>query len=338
MKNIILKGRNKVSKILIGEKIENVLNYTDSQKIIIITDKNVNYFYSSCFPAAKTIIIDAGEKSKSISSVSSIIESFIEFEVDKNWFVLGIGGGVVCDITGFVATIYMRGLKFGFIATTLLCQTDAAIGGKNGINFKNHKNIIGSINQPDFVICDIDMLKTLPDKEIKCGVAEIVKYALIEDRVFFEYIEKNTGNIMKLNKPTLEKIIYKCINIKTKIVEQDEFDGNIRRKLNFGHTFGHAIESLSSANHGESISMGMMIALKISANKKLINTNDTTRIQNVLKKFMLPVNNSIDNNKLIQQIKHDKKRKDLSINFVLLEEIGKTCIKSINISEIKELI
>lgn len=337
MKELQIDGRYKRSRIIVGEKVENVLKYIDTKNIVIITDTNVNYYYSSVFPDVRTIVIESGERSKSFETISDIIEKLIEFEVDRSWFVLGIGGGVVCDIAGFIASLYMRGLNFGYIATSLLCQVDASVGGKTGINFKNLKNLIGVINQPEFVICDIDTLKTLPEKEIKCGIAEIIKHALIQDIRLFDFIEANLSNIKNIEKTVFEELVFKSIEIKLNIVRQDEFDKNIRRKLNFGHTFGHAIETLSELNHGEAISVGIMIAARISLKKAFISKKDIDLISNMLDKFKLPTSCDLSIEKLMQQIKLDKKREGNNIDFILLNKIGNAQVYPMSFDEIKNL-
>jgi 3-dehydroquinate synthase len=175
MRYLEIKGSSRVSKIMVGESYKNVEKYLPSTSVVIVADHNVYDLYHDDFPQYKTIKIDAGERVKTLDTVSFIINELVEMEADRSLFLLGIGGGIICDITGFVASIYMRGVSFGFISTTLLSQVDASAGGKNGVNFKGYKNIIGVFNQPDFVICDPDMLKTLPDEEILNGCAEIIK-------------------------------------------------------------------------------------------------------------------------------------------------------------------
>jgi len=337
MKEIVIHGKISDSRILIGESLENVGNYIAEKNVIIITDKNVNYFYSSIFTHAKVIVLDAGENSKSLETVEVIYNKFLEFEVDRSWFVLGIGGGVICDIAGFVASTYMRGLKFGFVSTTLLAQVDASIGGKNAVNFNNLKNLIGTINQPDFVVCDIDLLKTLPKRELKCGFAEIIKHALVSDMGMLKFIEDNVINALLVDSKLIEELLYRSLQIKSEIVMMDERDRGERRKLNFGHTFGHAIESIGKLNHGEAISIGMHIAAKISYKKKYLKKHELDRIVNVLENYDLPVQNIHDNENIIEKIRSDKKRNGDNIDFILLKKIGCASIQKMSFEEIEKM-
>ena len=181
MQKITIKGKTK-SEILIGESFVNTSRYLPKKNVIIITDDNLHKHYSNDFPDFPVIKIGTGEQIKTLQTIEHIISQLIDLQADRKTFLLGIGGGIVCDITGFVASIYMRGINFGFVSTSLLSQVDASVGGKNGINFNSYKNLIGNINQPKFVICDIEMLYTLPKKEIKNGIAEIIKHSIIANK------------------------------------------------------------------------------------------------------------------------------------------------------------
>ncbi len=188
-------------------------------------------------------------------------------EIDRTAFIVGIGGGIVCDITGFVASTYLRGVRFGFAATTLLAQVDASAGGKNGVNFSGYKNMVGMFNQPEFVICDPEVLQTLSERDRGCGLAEIVKHAAIADDGLFCYLEENVGEVLALSPPTVRRMVYDSVVIKSEIVNRDEKETGERRKLNFGHTFGHAVEKITGAPHGEAVSIGMMVAARLSARR-----------------------------------------------------------------------
>ena len=245
MKTIEIHGQTGRSKIVIGESLENLEKYTPSTKKIIITDENLNRLYHHRFPPWNVIEIGTGEKIKTLETVVYIFKKLVELEIDRSCFIIGIGGGIVCDITGFVASTYMRGLPFGFVSTSLLSQVDASIGGKNGVNFDGYKNMIGVFNQPHFVICDPEMLKTLPHKELLSGFAEVVKHAAIGSEELFIFLEKNFPRALALDAGTLEKLVYDSVIIKAKVVEKDEKEKGERRILNFGHTLGHALEKTS---------------------------------------------------------------------------------------------
>ena len=338
MRKIEINGNTGNSTVYIGKSIKNISNYINIGKTIIITDSNVKHYYEYSFPKCKVIEIGIGEKIKTLDTVKTIYEKLIEFEVDRSCFILGIGGGIVCDIAGFVASTYMRGIDFGFVSTSLLSQVDASIGGKNGINFLGYKNMVGVFNQPQFVICDLDMLSTLPKKILQCGFAEIVKYAAIYDGHLFSFIENNYKNALELNKSVIEKLVYDSVNIKAAVVQKDEKEKSERRKLNFGHTFGHAIEKTTGIPHGESISIGMTAAAELSVKRRTLSYKDAERIKRLLQNFRLPVKFPINKERLKDALRKDKKRKDDSIQFVLLKGIGNAFVEEIEIKELEKVI
>jgi 3-dehydroquinate synthase len=338
MEILNIKLENKISKIFIGEKLENLNKYLPlNKKIFIITDINVNCYYADIFPESEKFVMGTGEENKTLKTAEKIYEWLIEYEADRSSFIVGIGGGIVCDVTGFVASTYMRGLKFGFVSTTLLSQVDASIGGKNGVNLHGYKNMIGVFNQPEFVICDFSLLKTLPEEEFRTGFAEIIKHACIRNTEMFDFIEKNFDKALKNDYNTIYRLVYDSLIIKGKVVENDEKETGERRILNFGHTFGHAIEKISGLSHGEAISIGMVIATKLSENKGYLSQSESNRIINLLKTFKLPVKTNIDMAEIIDALKKDKKREADEINFVLLKSIGNAIIEKIKISELEKI-
>ena len=328
----------RISHIYVGEKIENITQYLDNRKTIIITENTIYELYKNKFPANIAVIkIAGGEKNKTLATISGIVENLIEKGIDRESFIVGIGGGIVCDITGFIASIYMRGLRFGFVATTLLAQVDASVGGKNGVNFNKYKNILGVFNQPDFVICDINMLQTLPPRELRAGLAEVVKTALIADKDMFDYIKTNSSKILGINKNVISFLVKRCVEIKASVVEADEKESGERRKLNLGHTFGHAIEKHSDLLHGEAISIGLMITAKISQKLNLISKADVDRVRDILSLLELPIKIDIDENKLLDAVTKDKKRNSQSIHFVLNQGIGGSIVKNLTFDELNKL-
>ncbi|MCK9423945.1 MAG: 3-dehydroquinate synthase [Bacteroidales bacterium] len=290
MEKLIIQGSTSNCQVLVGETLSNLCNYSfPVNKAIIITDKNVYQIHGNAFPKWPIILIGTGEATKNMKTVEYILHQLIQLEADRSSFIVGIGGGVVCDITGFVASCYMRGVSFGLIPTTFLSQVDASIGGKNGINFNRYKNMIGFINQPKFVICDMTLLRTLPDKELSCGFGEVVKHALIADRKMFEFLEKNYNKALTMDMNVIEYLIYNSILIKISVVEKDEHEKGLRRVLNFGHTIGHSIEkSTNKLSHGEAISIGIVAATKVSVIKGLLSAKDLERIGNLLKIYGYP--------------------------------------------------
>ena len=264
METITINADSGPSRILIGERLANLQRYVPAARPIVITDVNVGKLYPLDSMAADVITIGTGEEIKTLDTVSDIYGRLISSGADRSAFLVGVGGGIVCDITGFVASTFLRGVRFGFVATTLLAQVDASVGGKNGVNFEGYKNMVGLFQQPEFVICDPEVLKTLPRKEISCGLAEIVKHAAIADTDLFAYIEKHVEDILALDRQAVEKLVQVSVRIKSSIVSRDETEQGARRLLNFGHTFGHAIEKVVGVPHGEAVSMGMVIASALS--------------------------------------------------------------------------
>ena len=259
-------------------------------------------------------------------------------EIGTDAVLVGMGGGVVCDITGFVGATFKRGVKFGFIPTTLLAQVDAAIGGKNGVNHNNVKNVIGLVRQPDFIIFDHDLLSTLPKKELTSGFAEVIKTALIGSAELFDLLESDHVQPLLLDKNIMAGIIGSCVEIKAGITSQDEFDTGKRQILNFGHTIGHAIEAISGLSHGQAISIGMVHALELSRLHCRLPESSIGRIKKLLMKFQLPTEYKTDTNEIIGKLIHDKKINDDIVNFILLEDIGQPIIKNIQIDYLIEFL
>ena len=338
MKTLEIQGSAKSSTIWVGEKLQNLGNYIPSKNVVIITDVNVKRFYQNKFPPHPVITIQTGEKIKTLDTVRNIYEKLIEFGVDRSTVIVGIGGGIVCDITGFVASTFLRGVKFGFVSTTLLSQVDASVGGKNGVNFQGYKNMIGVFSQPEFVICDLNLLSTLPEKEILCGLAEIVKHAAIEDVDLFEYLEKQYQKALALDSEIIERLVYDSVVIKSAIVNRDEKEKGERRKLNFGHTFGHAIEKTTGVRHGEAVSAGMVMASELSVKKGYLQAKNARKIKNLLGNLKLPTHLPSDKKKVFDALQKDKKRQGDLIYFVLLEDIGKSFVNQISLKELKDIL
>ncbi len=336
MKTITIDANSGPSRILIGERLENLQRYIPVARPIIITDVNVGKLYSLDSMAAEVITIGTGEEIKTLDTVQNIYAQLLSIQADRSSFIVGIGGGIVCDIAGFVASTFLRGVRFGFVATTLLAQVDAGVGGKNGVNFKGYKNMVGLFHQPEFVICDPEILKTLPQKEISCGLAEIVKHAAIADADLFAYLEKHAEDILALDRQAIEKLVLASVRIKSSIVSRDETEKGERRLLNFGHTFGHAIEKVSGVAHGEAVSMGMLMASALSVKRDLLSAEEDQRLRVLLKKLKLPNGFEPSSQKILDAVGKDKKRAGDRIHFVLLNGIGNAVVEQIAIEELKE--
>lgn len=326
------------SAILINESAVNTRKHFDAKKYAVITDRNVRRLHSFLFTGSEVIDIGSGERVKTLRTLENIYRRFLELELDRFSFVVGVGGGVVTDISGFAASTYMRGIPFGFVPTTLLAQADASIGGKNGVNIGGHKNIIGVFQQPQFVLLDFTLLQTLPPKEIRCGAAEIIKYALIESPSLFEYLERDWQDLLSLRRDTVEKAVVESILIKSRIVNSDAREKGERRKLNFGHTLGHAVETAGRVPHGEAVSMGMAFAADVSASQGMLPASEAAWIKSLLRKMGLPTRLPLDKNLLMESIQKDKKRENEDIHFVFLSGIGKAEVRKISYRELERCI
>ncbi|MBW2215712.1 MAG: 3-dehydroquinate synthase [Deltaproteobacteria bacterium] len=339
MRTLEIKGITGTSRIMVGERLENLKDYIPADKFVIITDKNVGQIYGKDFPECEIIQISTGEKIKNIETLQYIYEKLLALEADRSVFIIGIGGGIVCDIAGFIASTYLRGVRFGFVSSTLLAQVDASVGGKNGVNFHGYKNMIGNFNQPEFVICDMNLLKTLPKREVLCGFGEIAKHAFIGDAGMCDFLEQNYKKALNLDEEVITRLVYDSVVIKSTIVNRDEREKGERKKLNFGHTFGHAIEKTTDILlHGEAISVGMVVASHLSASKGLLSKQDVERIETLLAMLELPTTLDMNQKKMIDAIKRDKKRQGDDIDFVLLDGIGNAVLEKISIKELEDVV
>jgi 3-dehydroquinate synthase len=310
---------------------------TSKDNAVIITDDNV--FCSSNhkkFKGWKTIVLKAGEEHKVQHTVDLVIDQLIDFGCDRKSFLIGVGGGVVTDITGYVAGIFMRGIQFGFVPASILAMVDASIGGKNGIDVGAYKNMVGLIRQPSFLLYDYSLLKTLPKAEWVNGFAEIIKHASIKDAAMFKLLEAYTLNDFKQDTSLLNKLIQRNALLKAKVVVEDEFETGDRKLLNFGHTFGHAIENTYKLPHGHAVAIGMAMACMISTSYK--NFKGTNRVVSLIKKYGLPVHQAYNAAEVLDVMKADKKKVRDVISYVLLEKIGKAVVQPIEMSDAEKII
>ena len=303
---------------------------------IIITDENVYQQHSEKISKYRVIKFTAGEEYKNQATVDHIIQELIKLGANKNTFLIGVGGGVVTDITGYVAAVYMRGIKFGLVPTSVLAMVDASIGGKNGIDVGVYKNMVGTILQPEFIFYDYSFLQTLPVKEWVNGFAEIIKHACIKDALLFSVLEKYSLHDYQADKTLIADLIEKNVEIKSQIVTQDEFEKGDRKLLNFGHTIGHAIENLHELPHGHAVSIGMVAACNLSEQINNLHFNDAARIVKLLAQYHLPVDIETDHEKVFEVLKMDKKRKEEGVQFILLKKIGEAEIVYISLTELEK--
>lgn len=344
MKTFQVNGQQRLSSIHVGASLSNISTYLPPGVTpVIITDENIKALYGAKFPKGPVLTIGSGESIKTLATVEKLLGELIALSCDRGSFILGIGGGIVTDIVGFVASIFLRGVRFGFVSTSLLAQVDASVGGKNGVNLSAFKNMVGVFNQPEFVICDIDMLQTLPKAEISNGLAEIVKHGLICDAALLSFIEENRQKALDLDQDTIFRLVADSVAIKSQVVQQDEREAGERRKLNFGHTIGHAIEKLNQekpdqTGHGRAVSLGMVAAALFSQKKGLISQADVTRITTLLKALNLPVNLDYKADQIIEIAARDKKKQGSDLYFVFLESLGKTRVEKIRYAEMNDFI
>ncbi|MDD5634892.1 MAG: 3-dehydroquinate synthase [Candidatus Omnitrophica bacterium] len=341
MKKIKVNLGTKSYDILIGKRVIKKLpklikRLNGTGPVVIFTDKIIN---SKVMPQVDLllkgmpnkiikIVVPASERSKSIKTYQdSITEISAKTKLHKP-LVIALGGGVIGDLAGFVAATFRRGVPFIQVPTTLLAQVDSSIGGKVGIDIPQAKNLIGAFYQPKAVLIDIDILRSLPEKQITNGLAEIIKYAVIADRSFFDYLEKNISGIMRLKGDVIEKVVYECAKIKARTVEKDEFDDkDVRIILNFGHTLGHAIEAASgyskAYNHGESVALGMVLAGEIALRLDMFTKKRLDRIKKLLEKAHLPVEvRALKVEDIMAAYGYDKKFTAGSNRFVLPKKVG----------------
>ena len=303
----------------------------------IITDTNVGRrFAKAAFNSLATtgfspslIVVPAGETAKSLKTVQTCYDLLAAHRLERKSFIVALGGGVVGDLAGFVAATYLRGIAFVQVPTTLLAQVDSSVGGKVGVNLKAGKNLVGAFYQPRLVLCDLDTMRTLPERELRAGLAEVIKYGIIYDARLFAQLERDLPKLLRREFKTLAAVVARCCEIKADIVGQDETENGLRAVLNFGHTLGHAIENISGYGkflHGEAIAIGQVITAKLSFALTGLSGRDAGRIRDLFKLAGLPyfINlNAIQRKKLFAAMKLDKKVSGGEIKFVLARKIGK---------------
>jgi len=322
-----------------------------SKACLLITDENVDKLYGKKVEETLTnqgfhvskVIVAAGETSKSLETAARLYDCAFDHKMDRKSPIIALGGGVVGDLAGFIAATYMRGVPFIQIPTSLLAQVDSSVGGKVAVNHPRGKNIIGAFYQPQLVLIDLSVLKTLPPRELRAGMAEVIKYGIIWDKDLFSFLERNLERLLSLEAQIIEEVVYRCCDIKAAVVEQDEKEANVRAVLNFGHTVGHAVEALGNyelKKHGEAVAVGMAMAGKISVDKGLFEKFQLERLERLLLRVPLDVSLPLEwaKDKGIELMLQDKKASQGKINFVLPEEIGKVRIEEISASELHNLL
>lgn len=320
-----------------GELISAV---TNSKKAAVITDDTVDKLYSEELVeslhksgiSASLFVFPHGEQSKNLHTLSEIFDFLCKKGITRSDFLIALGGGVVGDITGFAAASFLRGIDFVQIPTTLLAQVDSSVGGKTAVDIPGGKNLVGAFKQPALVICDSDVLQTLPDEELACGMAEVIKYGMIRDKNLFEICEDHSISDVH---EVMDDIVSTCIDIKRQVVENDAFDRGERMILNFGHTLGHAIEGwhkYTNFTHGMGVAAGMCMITR-----RLCNNEIVQRLEKCVKAYGLPVDTEAPMSELLPFCTKDKKCESNSINYIICPEIGKVEIRKVSIDDFMKL-
>ena len=336
MKNWKVKLATSTVSFMIDGKFQAIDQWVNKANAFYITDENVYALHQNKFKGKKTIVIPAGEEHKQQATVNFIIEALLNLGATRESVLVGVGGGVVTDMVGYAASIYMRGVSFGFVPTTILAMVDASIGGKNGIDVGLYKNIVGLIKQPSFLLYDFEFLKTLPNHQWENGFAEIIKHAAIKDAKMMRHLAMHDLSFYQKNKKELIVLIEKNVKIKMTVVQKDEFEKGDRKLLNFGHTIGHAIENEHALLHGHAISIGMVYAAKIS--QVLQGFSETGLLIETLKKYNLPVSMRFDIVHAMDIMQKDKKKAIKGMQYVMLNKMGKAVYETVPMQSLKKLI
>lgn len=298
----------------------------------VVTDEHVYAAHTKKFRGWNTVVLKSGEDAKVQATVDSVIAQLIAMQADRSWTLVGVGGGVVTDITGYVASVFLRGVAFGFVPTTVLAMVDAAIGGKNGIDVDVYKNMVGTVNQPSFLLYDVALLKTLPDNEWRNGFAEVIKHAAIKDAAMFKELEAQRLQHYQKHRSALQTLVQRNAMLKAKVVQRDEFERGERRLLNFGHTLGHAVEKGHELMHGEAVAVGMAFAAKLSASLNGFKSGE--RLLRIIDGYGLPISVRYNKQKVFDVLVSDKKREGEHLHFILLDKIGKASVRRLPLSDI----
>ncbi|MCK5809187.1 3-dehydroquinate synthase [bacterium] len=321
------------SSIFLFEQFANLKNYIGSRKAVIVTDETVKSFYSDAFPTLPVITIKQGEKNKTLEAVQTLYQHFLDEEIDRSSLIVAVGGGIVCDIVGFAAATYMRGISCGFVPTTLLAQVDASIGGKNGVNLNSLKNMVGTFTHPEFVLIDPQFLQTLPPRHIQNGFIEMIKHSIIQDAELFDFINENKDIIADTTSSQFHYALEKAVAVKIAVVSQDEKESGMRKILNFGHTIGHAIEAIDTTIlHGEAVAAGIIYATQLAQIRGVVSHDELEKIKALISSFVPQI--PIDMKKIAPLLFADKKRAGSTIDFIFPNGIGNAKVVPLTVAEI----
>lgn len=326
------------SEVVVGSASDFLPRLLPDKRVVVVSDTNIDRHYHSLVNRYEHVLIGLGETSKTLVTADAIYKQFVSLGVDRSTFVLAIGGGIVTDVAGFVASTYMRGLDFGFISTSLLGQVDASVGGKNGVNVEGYKNMVGTFTQPRFVICDVGMLRTLPERELRTGMAEMIKAGIIADGGLFSMIERTPLAELVKDPDLLREAVYRAIKVKADIVERDEREHGDRRKLNLGHTLAHAIEKSSSKmNHGEAVAVGLALIADAAVRRGLLAEAERERICSLLQRTGFDLTPPVAMRVLLKAVSKDKKSEGDMLHVVFPTAIGACEVQPMPIDEFRAM-
>ena len=326
------------SRVVVGSVGELLPALLPKKRVVVVSDTNIDRHYHSLIEPYDHVLIGLGESSKTLKTLDAIYHRFIELGVDRSCFVLAIGGGIVTDVAGFAASTFMRGLDFGFISTSLLGQVDASVGGKNGVNVDGYKNMVGTFTQPKFVICDVDLLRTLSPREFRTGLAEIIKAAVIADAELFDMLEQTDFSTLQSDSERLSEMVYRAVKVKADIVERDERESGDRRLLNLGHTLAHAIEKSSTKmNHGEAVAVGLALIAEVATSRDMLAVADKERIVALLERAGFMLDAPVEIRTLLKAVAKDKKAEGSDIHIVFPVGVGRCTVEKMPVEVFKSL-
>ncbi|SDC49417.1 3-dehydroquinate synthase [Niabella drilacis] len=332
----IIKFSNASTHFYFDSSFKQVTKIAGKKSLVVITDENIFKAHPAAFKGLNVIVLKPGEAYKVQATVDEVIDTLIKMEADRQTVLVGVGGGVITDLTGYIASVYMRGLRFGFVPTSILALVDASIGGKNGIDVDRYKNLVGIIRQPSFILHDVVFLQSLPRNEWENGFAEIIKHACIKDAPMFKQLQQESLSSYQKDQQKLSRLIQRNALIKTKVVQKDEFEKGDRRLLNLGHTIGHALEKEYELMHGQAVAIGTTYACHIS--EQMTGFSQTEEVVALLEQYQLPTYADFDRKKVFDSLKMDKKRERKEMNFVLLDKIGRGIVKAIPMKQLEKII
>ena len=341
-----------IGKSLLSQVAEYLRPLKLGKRGVIITDTNVEPLYAGALCdalgkggfTADVLSVPAGEASKSLRQANRLFEKLPSHGLDRQSFIIALGGGVVGDLAGFVAASYLRGLALVQVPTSLLAQVDSSVGGKTGVNLPQGKNLVGAFYQPKLVLADTDTLRTLPERELRRGFAEVINHSAISDAEFFEWLEREYKRVMALDPQAVTHVVRRCCEIKAAVVSADERESGLRALLNFGHTLGHAMETLSDYSgllHGEAISMGMCCGARLSVKRAGLNEAEARRLRDLITASGLPtrLGKAFKLGELLEAARLDKKARDGKLRFVLLKHLGEAFISDVvTDADLKEVV